>query len=132
MAESSVKKVTKKERFAEVRDIVEKSGADNTAEILAFIDHEVELLNKKSSSGKTTKTQALNAELAEIVLTALAGSAEPMTVGEVMAAVEPQFAEKGDDVVASNQRVTSLLTKLLNDGKVVRTVEKKKAHFSVA
>jgi hypothetical protein len=47
-----------------------------------------------------------------------------------MSAVDTAFTEKG--VVASNQKVTSLLTKLLNDGKVVRTTEKKKAYFSVA
>jgi hypothetical protein len=126
----SEKKVTKRENYATLTAIVEASDVPNKADILAFIEHEVELLNKKSSSGKATKTQELNVELSGIVLNVLAGASAPMSVAEVMSAVDTTFTEKG--VVASNQKVTSLLTKLLNDGKVVRTTEKKKAYFSVA
>lgn len=123
------KKITKKENFAIVRGIVEASAVENKADILAFIDHEVELLNKKSSSGKATKTQALNVELMDSIVAALANGGK-MSVAEIMAAVDDEFTAKG--VVASNQKVTSLVTKLLNDGKVVRTTEKKKAFFELA
>ena len=46
------KKVTKREYFAQLREVV----ADNP-ELVAFIDHEVELLNKKNSGNSQTKTQ---------------------------------------------------------------------------
>jgi hypothetical protein len=129
MAESTVKKVTKKENFATVRSIIEAADVENKAEILAFIDHEVELLNKKTSSGKATKAQEQNIELMEIVINALANGGK-MSVAEVMAMVDDEFTAKG--VIASNQKVTALLTKLLNDGKVIHTVDKKKAFFELA
>lgn len=42
-------KITKKERFANVRDIVEASNAANKVELLAFIDTEVEHLEAKAA-----------------------------------------------------------------------------------
>ena len=51
------KKITKKEMFAKLREMVK----DN-AEMVKFIDHEIELLEKKnaSKSAKPTATQIAN------------------------------------------------------------------------
>ena len=49
------KKVTKKEMFAKLYALVENSTADNKTDLLGFIDHEVELLEKKSSKVTTLK-----------------------------------------------------------------------------
>ena len=60
--------MTKKEMFAEIRKVV----ADN-AEMVAFIDHEIELLNRKSGSPrKPTKTQVENDGFKADILAALA------------------------------------------------------------
>ena len=40
-------KMTKKEYFALIRTIVEATDREDKAEMLNFIDHEVELLSKK-------------------------------------------------------------------------------------
>ena len=47
-------KMTKKEYFALIRTIVEATDREDKAEMLGFIDHEVELLSKKKSSTKTS------------------------------------------------------------------------------
>ena len=111
---------TKKEYFAELRNI----ALDN-AELVAFIDHEVELLNKKSSSPrKPSARQVENIRLKADVLATLARLGEPVTIGQIV-------AETPSLEGLSNQRVTHLLTDLRKDGKVERTYVKKVAHFAV-
>jgi hypothetical protein len=121
--ETTVKKVTKKEYFAIVRTIVEASTAENKDDILAFIDHEVELLNKKSSSGKLSKTQEENVGIMNNILEVLGESETPMAIADIMADSRTSY---------SNQKITALLSKLIAAGKVVKTVEKKKPYFSIA
>ena len=112
--------MTKKEMFAEIRKVV----ADN-AEMVAFIDHEVELLNKKTSgSRKPTKTQVENDGFKADIISALAEVDKPVTIKELCVVCEP-IAE------LSNQRITHLLTDLRKDGKVARTYIKKVAYFSL-
>ena len=112
--------MTKKEMFAEIRKVV----ADN-AEMVAFIDHEVELLNKKTSgSRKPTKTQVENDGFKADIVSALAEVDKPVTIKELCAVCE-SISE------LSNQRITHLLTDLRKDGKVARTYIKKVAYFSL-
>lgn len=111
--------MTKRENFAILRTLV----ADN-ADLVAFIDHEVELLDKKNAkSGTPTKKQIINNGIKDEILGAM--TSEPMTLTEIQALV-PSLAD------ASNQKVSALLTSLKNDGKIVRTVEKRVAYFAKA
>ena len=113
-------KVTKRERFEQIKALV----SDN-AELVAFIDHEIELLNKKNSrSGKPTKTQVENESIKAQIISVLERINKPVTVTQLLA--ESEFAG------LSNQRVSALLTQLRKNGKVVRTVEKKVAFYSIA
>ena len=48
-------KMTKKDWFAEIRGIVAEMEREDKADMLAFIDHEVELLSKKKSSTNSKK-----------------------------------------------------------------------------
>jgi predicted transcriptional regulator len=123
MAESTVKKVTKREYFAELTKIVAASEVENKADVLAFIEHEVELLNRKSSSGKLSKTQEENVVLMNTILEVLGEADAPMSIADIMA---------DERVGLSNQKVTSLVSKLVKEEKVVRTTEKKKPYFSIA
>ncbi len=111
--------MTKKEMFAEIRTRV----ADN-AEMVAFIDHEIELLSKKRTS-VNSKAKAEADARAEKVYNALAEMDKPVTVTELIALTS-------DEEVAgyTNQRVSALIRKL--GDKVVKTVEKGKSYFSVA
>ena len=51
------KKITKREMFAMVSTVVEKAEVENKAEMLKFIEHEIELLEKKSSKSGQSKPQ---------------------------------------------------------------------------
>lgn len=120
------KKMTKKEMFAEVMAVVEVSTAENKAEMIAFIEHEIELLNKKSSKSGQTKTQKENVELMNQLVTALAEVGKAVTISEFQALSTAEVA------TLSNQKISALFKKLVEEKRVVRTVEKKKAYFSVA
>lgn len=112
--------MTKREMYAEIRKIV----ADN-AEMVAFIDHEVELLDKKKSgSRKPTKTQVENEGYKADILAALTEVDEPVTI-KGLAEVCPAIAG------LTNQRITHMLTDLRKNGKVVRSYVKKVAYFSL-
>lgn len=114
--------MTKRENFAELRKL---AVASKNEELVAFIDHEVELLNKKNSykSTKPTKTQRENEDLKVILVGAM--TAEPKTISDIQDA----DATLGE---LSNQKISALLTQLIEAGKVVKTVEKRKAYFALA
>ena len=112
-------KVTKKERFEQIKALVR----DNE-ELVAFIDHEIELLNKKNSrSGKPTKTQLENEKIKNTILDILKTVGKPVTVTQLLANDELDGL--------SNQRVSALLTQLRKADKVERIVEKKVAFYSI-
>ena len=112
--------MTKKEMFAEIRKVV----ADN-AEMVAFIDHQIELLNKKSSATrKPTKVQLENQSLKADILEALAEVDKPVSIKELCEVCESING-------LTNQRITHLLTDLRKDGKVARTYVKKVAFFAL-
>ena len=112
--------MTKKEYFAEIRAIV----ADRE-DLVAFVDHEVELLSKKSKGvRKPSARQVENEAYKADILTALATVDEPQTVKGIMALCE--FPEE-----MTNQRVTHMLTDLRKAGEVKRTYVKKVAYFEL-
>ena len=124
----ATKKMTKKEMFAEIIKMMNGETSSVTEkEVIEFAEHEIGLLNKKSSSGsgKPTKTQLENEGYKEVILEALATADKPMTISELMEYAEGLAGLK-------NQRVSALMTQLKNANKVVRTMEKKKAYFSLA
>lgn len=124
----ATKKMTKKEMFAEIIKMMNGETSSVTEkEVIEFAEHEIELLNKKSSSGsgKPTKTQVENEGYKEVILEALATADKPMTISELMEYAEGLAGLK-------NQRVSAIMTQLKNANKVVRTMEKKKAYFSLA
>ena len=118
MAET--KKLTKRDYFSKIREIV----IDN-AELVAFIDHEVELLNKKNSSNGQTKTQKENELIMDTIVAELERVGRPVTITEFQSASE-KMAEY------SNQKLSALLKKLVDSNRVVKTTDKKKSFFSVA
>lgn len=116
--------MTKKEMFAEIITVVEGSSIETKVEMLKFLEHEIELLNRKSSKSGPTKTQLENEVLAQELYEALSTMTEPVTISE--------FQEKSVYPIASksNQKLTSLMKKLIEEGKVARVVEKKKAYYT--
>ena len=121
-------KMTKKDMFNEIINLMNgESSAVTNEEIVKFCTHEIELLNKKSSSssGKPTKTQVENAKFKDCIINALATLDKPVTIAELMANC-PEVAE------LSNQRISAMLSQLRKAEKIVRTYEKKKAYFALA
>lgn len=117
--------MTKKEMFAVIAETINAVEVENKAEMLNFIAHEVELLEKKSKSGGQTKTQKENEVLKEQLLNAFKAMKEPVTISE--------FQELSNEPVAqlTNQKLSALLNQLVKAGKMVKTIEKKKSHFSL-
>ena len=117
-----VNTMTKRENFAVLRTMAVNAG---NADLVAFIDHEIELLNKKNSykSSKPTKAQRENADTKEVIMATLGN--EPMTISDI---------QEANEVLGglSNQKISALLGQLVTDGKVVRTVVKRKAYFALA
>ncbi len=115
--------MTKKEMFNAIRAIV----IDNQ-EMVEFIDHEIELLNRKrTSSKKPTKTQIANEGYkAEIVayLTEIDGM---RNIKEMQAEIDnPEIS------VMSNQKITHLLSALVKEEKIVKEYIKKTPYYSIA
>ena len=115
-------KMTKRDYFNTIRAIV----IDNE-ELVAFIDHELDLLAKKSKSGskKPTERQLENEQFKADIMVALTEADTMLNIKELTAAI-PAFEK------LSNQRITHLLTPLVNEGKLVKTYVKKVPYFSVA
>ncbi|MBR6552100.1 MAG: hypothetical protein IKT89_04580 [Clostridia bacterium] len=114
------KKMTKKEWFAQLKGIVENSQYADKDGALEFIAHEVALLEKKSGSKSMTKTQKENEVLIEQIYDAMVGLDKAMTVTELMTVEGLDF---------SNQKLSALLKKLVEGGRVAKTVEGKKSLF---
>ena len=116
-------KVTKRDYFNRILGIAEVSADE---ELVAFINHELELLDKKSAKkSENTKTEKENAPLREEIMAVLESADAPMTVSQILAASD-KFAGM------SNQKISALVRQLMNAGKVVKSVDKKKSLFAVA
>lgn len=114
------KKITKVDRFNQLKAITEV--AEN-ADLMAFIDHEIELLQKKSGSKKPSKVQIENEGVKDTILSVL--GTEGMTASEVLA-TSTEFEGM------SNQKISALLNQLVKEGKAIKTIDKKKSLFSLA
>ena len=112
------KKITKREVINAM--LAEEAIVANEVYV-NFLNHELELLDKKSSNRKPTKNQEANVTLKENIVNVLAEAEAPMTATEIAKAVD-----------VTVQKVSSMLTQLKDDNKVVKTFDKRKAFFSVA
>ena len=112
-------KKTKREFFGEIREIVK----DNT-ELVAFIDHELELLDKKTSA-KSTKVNTEQVELMDTIKNELSEIGRSVTITEL---------QKESETLAeySNQKLSAMLKKLVDNGEVTKVVDKKKSYFKIA
>lgn len=125
MAET--KKLTKRDYFSQLREIVK----DNES-LVAFIDHEIELLNKKNSSKSDTpsKTQIENQALSNEILDIMASLDTAKTITELINETEIGKLTFGKENKAmTNQKLSRLVNDLAKANKVVRTETKGVAYF---
>lgn len=120
------KKMTKRDYFNGLLGVIEnhKDSIENYEDFKAFIERENELLNKKRSNSKPTKTQIENEKIKEKILEVLTDVNEVMTISELMTADGLENY--------SNQKLSVLCHQLVNEHKVVNTKVKKVSYFKIA
>ena len=118
---------TQKDLFGEIRAIVEQYG---TQEQVDFIDKKVAQLDKKAESKGMTATQKTNEVLKDIILENLKALDRAVTINELQANDERLQTVNGEPI--SNQKMSALLKPLVDSKVVVKTIDKKKAYFSIA
>ena len=117
---ANTKKMTKKDYFEQI-----KAKYNLTADEVAFIDHEIELLEKKNSADKKpTAQQVANKSTQEAIL-AYMEDGKMYTITDLIKSV-PECADM------TNPRVSALVRQMVLDGAVVRIEDKRKAYFKKA
>ena len=124
MTNTSNRKPTKRDHFNTLLSI--PAVAEN-AELVAFINHEVELLDKKNAAErKPTPKQTENAGFKQDILNWMEQGVQYLSADVVKGV--PSIVAAG----ISGNRVTAMLTQLVNDGSLVRTEDKRKNYYSIA
>ena len=124
----NTKKLTKRDYFEMIKGICE-----GRQDLIDFCNHELELLAKKNSKGGTTKTQAENVKIAEMLVDELEKIGVPSTITDLMnqsVVVKEYKLENGNPL--SNQKISAIFKQLVDNGTLAKTTEKKKSYFSVA
>ena len=122
MTTSTNRKPTKRDRFNALLNI---EAVKNDADLVAFIEHEIELLDKKNTAErKPTAKQVENAGIKTAIATWFEADKQYLAsdVTKNCPACEGLSA----------QRVSALLSQLVNDGALVRTEDKRKNYYSLA
>ena len=112
-------KKTKREHFNELRVL-----ANGNDELITFIDHEIELLNKKNSAErKPTINQLDNAKIKKLIKKNI--GTNRYTITEMIKALlsGTEWAE------ITCSRLTAICTQMVEEGDLVREVDKRKAYY---
>lgn len=106
---------TKIEMYTEIKALLTDKDQ------IAFIENEIELVKRKNSKKTLTATQKANVEFKNEILATLTLD-NPMTIREIQSANEALGG-------LSNQRVSALLTQLIEANEVERITEKRVSKF---
>lgn len=113
------RKITKRDRYNELLAI--EAVAQNE-DLVAFIKHEIELLDKKAQRTGTSKTQKENEEVKTKLLAELAEIGKAVTISEFQTVGE--YAK-----TLSNQKISAMFRQLKDAGMVEKATIKGKAYF---
>ena len=116
----ATQKITKKAMFTALLAIPAVSA---NADMVDFITHEIALLDKKATSKKPTQTQTDNEHFKTIIIDYLRN----VCVGKCIKELQAEIPELTN---LTNQRITHLLTPLVNDHILTKTYDKKTPYFS--
>lgn len=117
MNTNTTKKMTKRDYFTAIL-----TKYDLTADEKAFVEHEIDLLDRKNSADKKpTAQQVANDAIKQTILTSMEND-------RLYTATEIQKLCG----IESNQKASALLTQLKNAGLIVKTEDKRKSYFSLA
>ena len=132
--------MTKKETLATIKNLVLNGNAvieqdgnaitvtldDFKDEIIAYIDNEISLIEKKAEKAKTqkSKTQKENEVFKAEILAVLENQTSPLPINDIIGMSETFSG-------FSCQKMSSLLKQLVDSGKVSRQIIEKKPCFSL-
>lgn len=108
----SVKKVTKKEYYVMLKEVVENSNSENKDELVEFIEKQITLLDNKAAKAKerAAEKRAEGDELRALVEATLTD--EYQTIADII--------EQIDNEDVTKAKVTARLTQLVKDGLAVK------------
>ena len=116
------KKMTKKDYF---NSLLKIEAVKSNPAYVEFINHEIELLEKKNSGEKKpTAQQVANDSIRKEILDNMV-EGKQYTITDIIKEI-PACAD------LTNQRVSALMRQLKDDHLVVRIEDKRKAYFSLA
>jgi len=128
-------KTTKKEFFGMLKAMVNEVKPTNMDELLGFIDHEVELIDRKSANRKAgiSKKAVENSNITNLIVSELEKLGK-VTITELLKKSEilaDYITENGQAL--SNQKISALLKPLYSGENpiVERIVDKKVIYFQV-
>lgn len=124
MSTSTVKKLTKRDRF---EALLKMSEVQANPDMVAFIEHEIELLAKKNAGDKKpTAKQMENDAVKQVILDEMTANPDKLyTVTDLIKNVDGL----GD---LTNQRVSALLRQMIEANGVEKIVDKRKSYFRLA
>ena len=130
--------MTKKETLATIKNLVLNGNAvieqdgdtitvtleDFKDEIIAYIDNEISLIEKKAEKAKTqkSKTQKENEVFKAEILAVLENQISPLSINDIIG-MSDMFSS------FSCQKMSALLKQLVDSGKVGRQIIEKKPYF---
>lgn len=121
-------KKTNRELFVTLLNVVANAEIIETekVELTDFINAKIEQLDKKASTvTKAEKAkQELNAKIAQDVIAGLTAVGKPVKVSDLIKAYEPLNGY-------STQKLTPIMTSLINDGKIEKAIVKREALYMI-
>ena len=131
MATSNTVRVTKAQRFSDIKALLSGNSTKHGTDVqtaLDFIDHEVDLLTKKNASvdKKKAAEQAANDGYKALIVDFLAGiEGDGMTCTDIGKAI-PELSD------FNTSKMSSLCNSLFKDGSLTKGTKKGKTLFKLA
>ena len=125
-------KKTKKDFYMEMKEIFQELGR---GEYVDFCNHQIELLDKKSTGSKgLTKIQQENETIKDMILEELAKhqGENGITITELLKqsnVLSNYVTVEGKNI--TNQKLSALMKKLVDEKTVSRTTDKKISYFKI-
>ena len=125
-------KKTKKDLYMEMVEIFQELGK---GEYVDFCNHQIELLDKKSTGSKgLTKIQKENETIKDMILEELAKyqSENGITITELLKqsdVLSNYITVEGKNI--TNQKLSAMLKKLVDEKIVSRMIDKKTSYFKI-
>lgn len=111
------KKYTKKDNYVTIRNMIETTNMDNETQdrLLAFIDHEVELMDQRAEKSKKYQQEhrAINDWMTDAIVTTLHDTDTPLCITDLTSKI----------IDATPQKIVYRLGKLFKDGTIVKDTQ---------